>query len=250
MKVLVCIKSVIDPNIRVKLRHDGNDIDSAHLKKIINPFCEVALEEAIRMKESDIAREVVVVSVGPKECNEQIRLAIALGADRGIRIDINNKTETLNIAKLLKAIVEKEKPDLILLGKQSVDMDNNQTGQMLAALLNYQQATFVSKFDFVGSSHIKIQREVDQGIKCVSLSLPAIVTVDLRMNTPRHASLPDIIKAKKAEIFTYTPEQLNVVLKEHTQLLNVSFPKRKTTHLRLENIEQLIMILKNEGLSI
>ncbi|MFE8148624.1 electron transfer flavoprotein subunit beta/FixA family protein [Brenneria goodwinii] len=246
MKIIVAIKSVIDPNIRVKIKHDGTGIDSLHSKNVIDPFCEVALEEAIRMKESGIAREVIVVCVGPNECDEQIRYSIALGADRGIRIDGQKNLDPLYIAKALRSIVEIEKPGLVILGKQSVDMDNGQTGQILATLLNYAQGSVVSKIDKVEGGHIEVQREVDQGVRVVSLPLPAVITVDLKINEPRHASLNNIIKSKKSIISIYTLEQLSIFPKEHTQVISVTLPPRRPSCILLKDTKQLIALLKKE----
>ncbi|MCY4043785.1 MAG: electron transfer flavoprotein subunit beta/FixA family protein, partial [Cellvibrionales bacterium] len=196
MKVLVAVKRVVDYNVKVRPKSDGSDVDLANVKMSINPFCEIAVEEAVRLKEKGVATEVVAVSLGEKVCQEQIRTALALGADRGILVETSEKLQPLAIAKLLKGVIEKESPDLVILGKQAIDDDNNQTGQMLAALTSMGQGTFASEV-VIEDGKAQVTREIDGGLQTVSLNLPAVVTTDLRLNEPRYASLPNIMKAKK-----------------------------------------------------
>ncbi len=214
MKVLVAVKRVVDYNVKVRAKADGSDVDLNNVKMAINPFCEIAVEEAIRLKEAGIATEVIAVSVGDKSCQEQIRTALALGADRGIQVETQGNVEPLVVAKLLKAVVDREKPQLVILGKQSIDGDNNQTGQMLGALANMGQGTFASKVVVSGDT-VNVTREIDGGLQTVSLKLPAIITTDLRLNEPRYASLPNIMKAKKKPLDVFTPEDLGVAVTSH-----------------------------------
>ena len=199
MKVLVAVKRVVDYNVKVRAKADGSDVELNNVKMAINPFCEIAVEEAVRLKEAGTASEVVVASIGDKSCQEQIRTALALGADRGIHVEAEGRPEPLEVAKLLKGVIGSESPDLIILGKQSIDGDNNQTGQMLAALAGMGQGTFASEVS-VADGTVQVIREIDGGLQTVSLTLPAVVTTDLRLNEPRYASLPNIMKAKKKEI--------------------------------------------------
>ena len=212
MKVLVAVKRVVDYNVKVRAKTDGSDVELNNVKMAINPFCEIAVEEAVRLKEAGTASEVVVVSVGDKSCQEQIRTALALGADRGIHVEAEGRPEPLEIAKLLKGVVEKESPDLVILGKQSIDGDNNQTGQMLAALAGMGQGTFASEVS-IADGTVQVIREIDGGLQTVSLTLPAVVTTDLRLNEPRYASLPNIMKAKKKPLDAMTPGDLGVDIK-------------------------------------
>src|SRR6202789_3739889 len=209
MKVLVPVKRVIDSNIKARVKSDQTGVDLANVKMSINPFCEIAVEEAVREKEKGVASEVVAVSVGPAQASETIRNALAMGADRGILVQTDADPEPLAVAKLLKAVIDEEKPDLVLMGKQAIDGDNNATGQMLATLLGWPQATFASKVEIAGSK-AKVTREIDGGLQTLEMDLPAIVTTDLRLNEPRYASLPNIMKAKKKVIEPLTPEALGV----------------------------------------
>ena len=209
MKALVAVKRVVDYNVKVRAKADGSDVDLNNVKMAINPFCEIAVEEAVKLKESGTISEIVAVSVGGSGCQEQIRTALALGADRGIHVEVDGTVEPLSVAKLLKAVVQQESPDLVIMGKQSIDGDNNQTGQMLGALTGMGQGTFASKVE-VGEGSVEVVREVDGGLQTVSLKLPAIITTDLRLNEPRYASLPNIMKAKKKPLETFSPEQLSV----------------------------------------
>jgi len=246
MKVLVAVKRVVDYNVKVRAKTDGSDVDLNNVKMAINPFCEIAVEEAVRLKEAGTATEVVAVSVGGKSCQEQIRTALALGADRGIQVEIEGVPEPLVVAKLLKGVVEKEAPQLVILGKQSIDGDNNQTGQMLGALTNMPQGTFASEVAFDGD-RVNVTREVDGGLQTVCLNLPAIVTTDLRLNEPRYASLPNIMKAKKKPLDVYTPADLGVEPKAHLTVLKVEPPAERQAGVIVEDVDQLVEKLKNEA---
>ena len=246
MKVLVAVKRVIDYNVKVRVKSDNTDVDLANVKMALNPFCEIAVEEAVRLKEAGTASEVVVVSIGPKACQEQIRTALALGADRGIQVDTDEVPESLTVAKLLAKLVEDEKPELVILGKQSIDSDNNQTGQMLGALLDMPQGTFASEVK-VEDGSVNVTREVDGGLQTVALNLPAIVTTDLRLNEPRYASLPNIMKAKRKPLDVKTPADLGVELKAHTRLLKVTPPAERQAGIRVSSVDELVDKLKNEA---
>lgn len=246
MKVLVTVKRVIDYNVKVRVKSDNTDVDLANVKMAINPFCEIAVEEAVRLKEAGVASEIVVVSLGPKAAQEQIRTALALGADRGIMVETDEVLESLTVAKLLAKVVEDEKPELIIMGKQAIDSDNNQTGQMLAALTGMPQGTFASELKLEGEKAM-VTREVDGGLQTVALNLPAIVTTDLRLNEPRYASLPNIMKAKRKPLDTKTPADLGVEVKAHTKLLKVESPAQREAGIKVESVEQLIEKLKNEA---
>ena len=246
MKVLVAVKRVVDYNVKVRAKADGSDVDLNNVKMAINPFCEIAVEEAVRLKEAGVATEVIAVSVGDKSCQEQIRTALALGADRGIQVDTQGKVEPLVVAKLLKAVVEKEQPQLVILGKQSIDGDNNQTGQMLGALANMGQGTFASKLVIEGDTVI-VTREIDGGMQTVSLKLPAIVTTDLRLNEPRYASLPNIMKAKKKQLDVFTPEDLGVAVTSHLTQVKVEPPASRQAGIKVKDVQELVDKLKNEA---
>ncbi|WP_299178798.1 electron transfer flavoprotein subunit beta/FixA family protein [uncultured Neptuniibacter sp.] len=246
MKVLVTVKRVIDYNVKVRVKSDNTDVDLANVKMALNPFCEIAVEEAVRLKEAGTATEVVVVSIGPKACEEQIRTALALGVDRGIRIETEDSPESLNVAKLLAKVIEEEKPELIIMGKQAIDTDNNQTGQMLGALLDMPQGTFASEVQ-IDDGKVNVTREVDGGLQTVALNLPAIVTTDLRLNEPRYASLPNIMKAKRKPLDVKNPTDLGVELKAHTQLLKVTPPEERQAGIKVGSIDELVDKLKNEA---
>ena len=246
MKVLVAIKRVVDYNVKVRAKADGTDVDLNNVKMSINPFCEIAVEEAVRLKEAGVATEVIAVSVGEKACQEQIRTALALGADRGIQVETDGAVEPLVIAKLLKGVVDKEQPQLVILGKQSIDGDNNQTGQMLGALAGMPQGTFASEIKVEGDK-LSVTREIDGGLQTVSLSLPAIVTTDLRLNEPRYASLPNIMKAKKKQLDVYTPDDLGVAVTSHITLVKVQPPAERQAGIKVEDVDQLVDKLKNEA---
>jgi len=246
MKILVPVKRAIDYNVKVKVKADESNVDLANVKMSINPFCEIAVEEAIRLKESGIATEIVVVSIGTLACVEQIRTALALGADRGVHIQTDAELDSLQIAKLLKTVVDKESPDLVILGKQAIDSDNNQTGQMLAALTNMGQGTFASKVA-VADGQVAVTREIDGGLQTVSLTLPAIVTTDLRLNEPRYASLPNIMKAKRKPIETIDADMLGVNLTSNVSLLKVSAPAQRSGGVKVADVAELVAKLKTEA---
>ena len=246
MKILVAVKRVVDYNVKVRARADGSDVDLNNVKMSINPFCEIAVEEAVRLREAGTASEVVAVSVGEKSCQEQIRTALALGADRGIQVEVEGRVEPLVVARLLKGIVERESPDLVILGKQSIDGDNNQTGQMLGALTGMPQGTFASEVK-IDAGKLSVTREVDGGLQTLSLNLPAIVTTDLRLNEPRYASLPNIMKAKKKPFDVLTPAELGVEVTSHLTLVKVEPPPERSAGIKVESVEELMDKLRNEA---
>ena len=246
MKVLVAVKRVVDYNVKVRPTADGSGVDLNNVKMSINPFCEIAVEEAVRLKEKDSATEIVAVSIGPQQAQEQIRTSLALGADRGILIKSDTDLEPLAIAKCLKAICDQESPDLILMGKQSIDGDNNQTGQMLGALTGYPQGTFASEL-IVEGAKAKVTREVDGGLQTVGLSLPAIVTTDLRLNEPRYASLPNIMKAKKKPLDTTSPEERGIDITPRVTTLKVEPPPERAAGIKVADVDDLLDKLKNEA---
>ena len=246
MKVLVPIKRVIDYNVKARVKSDNSDVDLTNVKMAMNPFCEIAIEEAIRLKEAGTATEVVAVTIGAKTSQEQLRTALALGADKAIHIETDEKLESLHIAKLLAKIVEQEAPELVILGKQSIDSDNNQTGQMLAALTNRGQGTFASKV-VVADGKVNVTREVDGGLQTVALSLPAIITTDLRLNEPRYASLPNIMKAKRKPLDVITADSLGVDLTPRIQLVSVEEPAKRSGGIIVEDVAQLVEKLKTEA---
>jgi electron transfer flavoprotein beta subunit len=246
MKVLVTVKRVIDYNVKARVKPDQSGVDLANVKMSMNPFCEIAVEEAVRLKEKGTATEVVVVSVGPTQAQETIRTALAMGADRGVLIQTDQDIEPLGIAKLLAAVVAEEKPDLVLMGKQAIDGDNNATGQMLAALLDWPQATFASKLEIAGSK-ATVTREVDGGLQTLEADLPAVVTVDLRLNEPRYASLPNIMKAKKKEIAVKAVADYGVDTAPRLKVVKVSEPAKRQAGIKVESAADLVMKLKNEA---
>ena len=246
MKVLVAVKRVVDYNVKVRPKSDNTDVDLANVKMSINPFCEIAVEEAVRLKEKGVATEIVAVSVGPQQAQEQLRTALALGADRAILVNTDDVLEPLAIAKCLKAVCDSESPDIILMGKQAIDGDNNQTGQMLAALAGYGQATFASELT-IDSGKATVMREIDGGLQTLALSLPAIVTADLRLNEPRYASLPNIMKAKKKALDMSTPADLGVDTAARVSLLGVELPAERQAGIKVEDVAMLVDKLKNEA---
>lgn len=246
MKILVAVKRTLDAYVKVRIRPDRSNVDLASLKMAMNPFCEIAVEEAVRLKESGAATEIVVVSVGGDKVQEQLRSAMALGADRAVHVQASDELESLNVAKLLKAVVMKEQPALVLLGKQAIDSDNNQVGQMLAALCNYPQATFASKVT-LAAGKATVSREVDGGEQVLELTLPAIITTDLRLNEPRYAKLPEIMKAKKKPVEVLSPEQLGVTLKQHLQLVEVNEPAPRKAGVKVGSVQELVEKLRNEA---
>ena len=246
MKVLVAVKRVVDYNVKVRPKSDNTDVDLANVKMSINPFCEIAVEEAVRLKEKGVATEIVAVSVGPQQAQEQLRTALALGADRAILVNTDDVLEPLAIAKCLKAVCDSESPDIILMGKQAIDGDNNQTGQMLAALAGYGQATFASELT-IDSGKATVMREIDGGLQTLALSLPAIVTADLRLNEPRYASLPNIMKAEKKPLDMSTPADLGVDTAARVSLLGVELPAERQAGIKVEDVAMLVDKLKNEA---
>jgi electron transfer flavoprotein beta subunit len=246
MKVLVAVKRVVDYNVKVRPKSDNSDVDLANVKMSINPFCEIAVEEAVRLKEKGAASEIVVATVGQQQAQEQLRTAMALGADRGLLVSAEGDLEPLAIAKCLKALIDREQPDLIIMGKQAIDGDNNQTGQMLAALADLPQATFASEVS-IEDGKAMVTREVDGGLQTLALSLPAIVTTDLRLNEPRYASLPNIMKAKKKPLDTVTPDELGVDTAPRVTLLGVEPPAQRQAGIMVEDVAQLVDKLKNEA---
>jgi electron transfer flavoprotein beta subunit len=246
MKVLVAVKRVVDYNVKVRVKADNSGVDLANVKMSMNPFCEIAVEEAVRLKEKGVASEIVVVTIGPATAQEQLRTALALGADRAILIEHAEELNALAVAKLLKAVVDKEQPQLVILGKQSIDSDNNQTGQMLAALSGYAQGTFASKVEVSGDK-VNVTREVDDGLQTVGLTLPAIVTTDLRLNEPRYASLPNIMKAKKKPLESITPEALGVSVTSTNKTLKVEAPATRSAGIKVKSVAELVEKLKNEA---
>jgi len=246
MKVLVAVKRVIDYNVKVRVKADNTGVDLTNIKMAMNPFCEIAVEEAVRLKEKGVASEIIVVSIGPKVAQEQIRTALALGADRGILIETDEEVQSLQAAKLLKAVVDEEQPQLVILGKQSIDSDNNQTGQMLAALAGMPQGTFASEV-VVDGDKVNVTREVDGGLMTVGLNLPAVVTTDLRLNEPRYASLPNIMKAKKKPLDTKSPADLGVELASSLTITKVEEPPVRSAGIKVADVAELVDKLKNEA---
>ena len=246
MKILVGIKRVVDANVKVRVKPDNTGVDLTNAKMAINPFCEIAVEEAIRMKEAGAADEIIAVSIGPQRCQEQIRTALALGADRGILVESEEQIEPLTVAKILQSIVEREQIDLVILGKLSIDTDNNQVGQMLGALCNFPQGTFACSAE-LEDGKIRVSREVDGGEQTVLLSLPAIVTTDLRLNEPRYASLPNIMKAKKKPIDIITATDLEVEIKSGLKPLGIAPPEERAAGVKVESVAELIDKLRTEA---
>ena len=246
MKILVPIKRVVDYNVKVRPLEDGSNVDLRNAKMSVNPFCEIAVEEAVRLKEQGIAEEVVAVTIGEPKAQEQIRAAMAIGADRGIHIETDQPLEPLAIAKCLNSVYEKEQPGLVIFGKQSIDGDNNQTGQMFAALAALPQATFASELE-CESGKLNVTREIDGGLQTVSVSIPAVVTTDLRLNEPRFASLPNIMKAKKKPLEKIKLEELGVDTSARTKLLSVSPPPQRAAGVKVASVEELIEKLKQEA---
>ncbi len=246
MKLLIPVKRVIDYNVKVRVKSDNTGVETANVKMSMNPFDEIAVEEAVRMKEAGKAEEIVAVSLGVQQCQETIRTALAMGADRGIHVRTDDELQPLAVAKLLKAIADKESPDLIILGKQAIDDDANQTGQMLAALLDWPQATFVSAIE-MGDGAAKVTREVDEGLEIIEVKTPAIMTVDLRLNEPRYASLPNIMKAKKKPIDEIAPADLSVDIAPRLATLKVEEPPTRQAGVMVESVAELVDKLKNEA---
>ncbi|MDU9393306.1 electron transfer flavoprotein subunit beta/FixA family protein [Pseudomonas sp. zfem002] len=246
MKVLVAVKRVVDFNVKVRVKADQTGVELASVKMALNPFCEIAVEEAVRLKEQGIASEVVVVTVGAGVAQEQLRTALALGADRAILVESADEPGSLVVAKALKAVVDREQPRLVILGKQAIDSDNNQTGQMLAALSGYAQGTFASKVEVAGDT-LNVTREIDGGLQTVALNLPAVVTTDLRLNEPRYASLPNIMKAKKKPLEVLTPQDLGVSTATTLKTLKVEAPAVRSGGIKVQSVAELVEKLKNEA---
>ena len=246
MKVLVAVKRVVDYNVKVRVRSDGMGVDIANVKMSMNPFDEIAVEEAVRLKEQGVATEVIAVSCGDAKCQETLRTAMAIGADRGILVETTEELQPLAVAKLLKALVDKEQPQLVILGKQAIDDDANQTGQMLAALADLPQATFASKVD-VAENKVNVTREVDGGLETLSLSLPAVITSDLRLNEPRYVTLPNIMKAKKKPLEVVKPADLGVDITPRIKTLRVSEPPKRGAGVKVPDVATLVQKLKNEA---
>ncbi len=249
MKILVTVKRVVDYNVKVRVKSDGSGVDIANVKMSMNPFDEIAVEEAVRLKEGGVATEVVAVSCGVAQCQETLRTAMAIGADRGILVESDAELQPLAVAKLLKAVVEREKPGLIIVGKQAIDDDSNQTGQMLAALLDVPQGAFASKVK-IADGRAEVTREVDGGLETVSISLPAVVTADLRLNEPRYVTLPNIMKAKKKPLETLKPADLGVDVTPRIKTLKVSEPATRKAGVKVPDVATLVSKLKNEAKAI
>jgi electron transfer flavoprotein beta subunit len=246
MKILVSVKRVVDFNVKVRVKADGSGVETANVKMSMNPFDEIAVEEAVRLKEGGVATEIVVVSCGLPACQETLRTALAIGADRAILVESDGELQPLAVAKLLKAVVEKEKPQLVILGKQAIDDDSNQTGQMLAALLGWPQATFASKVKKEGEK-LQVTREVDGGLETISIKLPAVVTTDLRLNEPRYVTLPNIMKAKKKALETLRPDALGVDVSPRLATLKVVEPSKRKAGVKVADAKALVDKLRNEA---
>ena len=244
MKVLVAIKRVVDANVKVRV--SGDAVDLSNVKMAMNPFCEIAIEEAVRLKEKGVVSEIIAVAIGEKSSQEQLRTAMALGADRSILVETSEQVSPLGVAKALKALVEKEEPKMVILGKQAIDGDNNQTGQMLAALTGMGQGTFASEV-VVDGDKVKVTREVDGGLQTVELALPAVVTTDLRLNEPRYASLPNIMKAKKKPLDVFSAEDLGIDLAPRNKVTNVAPPAERAAGVMVADVAELVDKLKNEA---
>ena len=246
MKVFVAVKRVIDYNVKVRVKADGTGVETANVKMSMNPFDEIGVEEALRLREAGKAGEVVAVGLGPRQCQETIRTALAMGADRGIHVETDAELQPLAVAKLLTAVIEEERPGLVILGKQAIDDDSNQTGQMTAALLGWPQATFASRLD-VGDGSARVTREVDGGLETVDVRMPCVVTTDLRLNEPRYASLPNIMKAKKKTIDEKTPEELGVDVSPRLETLKVIEPPGREAGIRVESVAELVDRLRDDA---
>ena len=246
MKVLVTVKRVIDPYVKVRVKSDGTGVETANIKMTMNPFCEIAVEQAVRMKEAGVVSEIVVVSVGVQQCQETIRTAMAMGADRGILVETAEEVQPLAVAKVLKAIIDKEQPKLVIAGKQAIDDDSNQTGQMIAAVMGWPQATFCSDITVNGDS-ADVRREIDGGLEKLTIKLPAVVTTDLRLNEPRYVTLPNIMKAKKKPLEVVKPEALGVDIKPRLKTLKVEEPPKRSAGIKVADVQELVAKLKNEA---
>ena len=246
MKILVAVKRVVDYNVKVRIKADSSGVEMANVKMSMNPFDEIAVEEAVRLKEAGLASEVVAVSAGVAQCQETLRTAMAIGADRALLIETDAELQPLAVAKLLKAVCEKERPGLVLCGKQAIDDDANQTGQMLAALMNWPQATFASRLT-IADGKVNVVREIDGGLETIEVVLPAVVTVDLRLNEPRYSTLPNIMKAKKKPLEIVTPEALGVNVSSRLKTLEVAEPPRRSAGIKVASVTELVAKLKSQG---
>ena len=246
MKILVAVKRAIDYNVKARPKSDGSGVDLANVKMSMNPFDEIAVEEALRLQEAGKAEEVIAVSIGPTQCQETLRTAMAMGADRGILVETDEEVQPLAVAKILKAVVEKESPDLVILGKQAIDDDSNQTGQMLSALLGWSQGTFLCELE-LGDGKLEIKREIDGGTQALSLAMPAVVTTDLRLNEPRYVKLPNIMKAKKKPLDTLTPDELSVDITPRLTLLKAEDPPVREGGVKVADVDELVNKLRNEA---
>ncbi|MDR3443179.1 MAG: electron transfer flavoprotein subunit beta/FixA family protein [Legionella sp.] len=246
MKVLVAVKRVIDPYVKIRVKSDNTGVETQNIKMAMNPFDEIAVEEALRLREKNWATEVIVVSVGADTSQETLRHALALGADRAVLVRTEDTLESLNIAKILKKIVDEEQPDLVLMGKQAIDGDNNQTPQMLAALLNWPQATYASKLE-ASAEYLEVTREIDGGLETIKVQLPAIVSTDLRLNEPRYASLPNIMKAKRKDLKVIELETMGLSLKQHIEVLKIAAPKVRSAGIKVESVTELMDKLQHEA---
>ena len=246
MKVLVTVKRVIDPYVKVRVKSDGSGVETANIKMTMNPFCEIAVEQAVRMKEAGVVTEIVVLSIGPTQAQETLRTAMAMGADRGILVEAAGEVQPLAVAKLAKAVIEKEQPKLVIAGKQAIDDDSNQTGQMISALLGWPQATFISNITINGDN-ADVTREVDGGLEKLTIKLPAVVTSDLRLNEPRYVTLPNIMKAKKKPLEILKPEALGVDITPRLKVLKVEEPAKRSAGVKVADVKELIAKLKNEA---
>ncbi|GAA3905573.1 electron transfer flavoprotein subunit beta/FixA family protein [Halomonas cibimaris] len=246
MKVLVAVKRVVDHNVRIRVKPDATDVDLTHVKMAMNPFCEIAVEEAVRLKEQGVASEIVAVTIGSKAAQEQLRAAMALGADRAIHVQTEARVDSLNAARMLAQIAEQEQPGLVLLGKQAIDSDNNQTGQMLAAMMDAAQGTFASSIEVDGEA-VTVTREIDGGMQTLRLTLPAVISADLRLNEPRYAKLPAIMKAKKKPLEETSPEALGVSVASNIELLSVEPPQARRGGVKVASVDELVDKLKNEA---
>jgi len=246
MKVLVTVKRVIDPYVKVRVKSDGSGVETANVKMTMNPFCEIAVEQAVRMKEAGTVTEIIAVSIGARQCQETLRTAMAMGADRGILVETDVEVQPLAVAKVMKAIVAKENPKLVIMGKQAIDDDSNQSGQMLAALLGWPQAAFISKIE-VNGDNADVTREIDGGLERLTLKLPAVVTTDLRLNEPRYVTLPNIMKAKKKPLEMVKPDALGVDVAPRLKTLKVQEPPRRGAGVKVADVKELVSKLKNEA---
>ncbi|MGH8616123.1 MAG: electron transfer flavoprotein subunit beta/FixA family protein [Burkholderiales bacterium] len=246
MKVLVTVKRVVDPYVKVRVKSDGSGVDTANVKMTMNPFCEIAVEQAIRMKEAGVVTEIVVVSIGAPQCQETLRTALAMGADRGILVETDVEVQPLAVAKVMKALVDKEQPKLVIMGKQAIDDDSNQSGQMLAALLDWPQAAFVSAIAVNGDS-LDVTREIDGGLEKLKLKLPAVATTDLRLNEPRYVTLPNIMKAKKKPLENVKPDALGVDVAPRLSTLKVAEPAKRSAGVKVADVAELVAKLKTEA---